>query len=111
MLRIVELVMFILLSRLATSERRKARLWKDQTTKYGSEIVPHSIAILLGLVFAVVQPVIAPVALIYFLVNTVLWRYQLLYVFTEQYQSGGKLWPIVFDQVGGQGVGARVLGY
>ncbi len=49
----------------------------------------HSITVLLGLVFCIMNPIIAPVCLIYFLVVTCTEKYNLLYVYTFMYQSGG----------------------
>jgi len=37
---------------------------------------------------------IAPIGLLYFLVMLLIGKYQMVYVFTESYQSGGKVtWP------------------
>ena len=48
-------------------------------------------SILLGLGFSVVAPLIAPIGLLYFLVMLLIGKYQMVYVFTESYQSGGKV--------------------
>ena len=47
-------------------------------------------SILLGLGFSV-APLIAPIGLLYFLVMLLIGKYQMVYVFTESYQSGGKV--------------------
>ncbi len=51
----------------------------------------HTIAFLLGVVFCIVAPVITPVALAYFLVNSLINKYQMVYVFTKRFESGGKV--------------------
>jgi len=51
----------------------------------------HTITILLGLVFCIMNPIITPVCLIYFLIITVTEKYNLLYVYTFEYQSGGQV--------------------
>ena len=51
----------------------------------------HTITILLGLVFCIMNPIITPVCLIYFLITTVTEKYNLLYVYTFEYQSGGQV--------------------
>lgn len=48
-------------------------------------------AILLGLGFCVVAPLIAPIALLYFLICTLIGKYQMVYVFSESFQSGGRV--------------------
>ena len=57
---------------------------------FGSEVPDHTMSILLGLAFSVVEPLIAPIGLLYFLVMTLIGKYQMMYVFTEKFQSGGK---------------------
>ena len=63
---------------------------------FGSEVPDHTMAILLGLGFSVCAPLIAPIGLLYFLVSLLIGKYQMLYVFTQSYQSGGKVRPIRF---------------
>ena len=55
------------------------------------QVPQHSITILLGLVFCIMSPIITPVCLIYFLITTVTAKYNLLYVYTFEYQSGGQV--------------------
>ncbi|KAK9804434.1 hypothetical protein WJX72_012500 [[Myrmecia] bisecta] len=98
-LRIVGLVLFWIQSKLAATERAKARLWQNQTMAYGDQVPDHTIAILLGLVFCIINPLICPVALVYFIVTSITEKYNLLYVFQPKYQSGGKVWRQVFEQV------------
>lgn len=45
--------------------------------------------LLLGLVYANIQPVITPVALIYFFVNYSIAKYQAIYILRPAYESGG----------------------
>jgi len=47
--------------------------------------------ILLGMVFCVASPIIAPMCLIYFLITTCTEKYNLLYVYTSEYESGGQV--------------------
>lgn len=90
LLRLVDLLKFWLASRMAATERAKARAWQEQTLKYGTLVPDDTIAILLGLVFCIICPLIAPVALAYFCVASLVWKYQVLYVYQQEYQSGGK---------------------
>ncbi|PSC73975.1 ERD4-related membrane isoform B [Micractinium conductrix] len=99
LLRLVPLIIFWVKSKfLAGTERAKARLWQDQKLTYGTLIPNDTIAILLGMTFCVVCPIIAPVAVIYFAHNYVVWKYQHVYVYKGAYQSGGMAWTRVFDQ-------------
>ena len=55
-----------------------------------AQMPQHTITILLGLVFCIMNPIITPVCLIYFMIITVTEKYNLLYVYTFEYQSGGQ---------------------
>ena len=83
---------------LAATERAKARLWQQQPMSYGGVVPHHTIAMLLGIVYAAINPVITLTVIIYFIMNIIVWKYQLLYVKMEKYQSGGKIWRQVRNQ-------------
>lgn len=55
----------------------------------------HSLTYLLMLVFCVIQPLMVPVSVLYFVVNGACLRYDLIYVYREAFQSGGRFWPVV----------------
>ena len=50
LLRLLDLAKFWLLSRLAATERAKARHWQNQTLSWGTLVPDDTIALLLGLV-------------------------------------------------------------
>ncbi len=64
-----------------------------------TQMPQHTITILLGLVFCIMNPIITPVCLIYFLITTVTEKYNLLYVYTFEYQSGGQV-SILYNDCG-----------
>lgn len=55
------------------------------------QLPQHTITILLGLVFCIMNPIIAPMCLVYFLIVTGTEKYNLLYVYSFEYQSGGQV--------------------
>ena len=55
------------------------------------QIPNDTIIILLGLVFCCVNPLVCPAALMYFLITWTLEKYNMLYVWRENYQTGGKV--------------------
>lgn len=65
-LRIVPLVIFFIKSKLASTERAKARIWQNQMFSYGTEVPTETMVFLMGLTFCVICPIIAPVTLIFF---------------------------------------------
>eukprot|EP00884_Botryococcus_braunii_P010053 jgi/Botrbrau1/19049/Bobra.0100s0073.2 len=99
LLRIPQFAIFWLRSQLASTERSKAKCWQDQVFEYGPMVPRHTMVILFGLVFAVINPLVPPMALLYFLVITIIEKYSMLYIYTEQFQSGGQLWRQIFEQI------------
>jgi Calcium-dependent channel, 7TM region, putative phosphate len=53
------------------------------------QVANHTLTILLGLVYCIIQPVMAPVVLIYFFVNYFIAKYQAIYILRPAYESGG----------------------
>eukprot|EP01025_Chloroclados_australasicus_P044560 TRINITY_DN4839_c0_g1_i1.p1 TRINITY_DN4839_c0_g1~~TRINITY_DN4839_c0_g1_i1.p1 ORF type:complete len:864 (-),score=85.35 TRINITY_DN4839_c0_g1_i1:389-2929(-) len=98
-LALPQLLIAWFLSLFQNTERKKKRIWKSKDMSYGPQMPDHTIVILIGLCFCVVQPLITPVCLLYFVIVGLITRYQLLYMKGEKYQSGGLMWSVVFDQV------------
>ncbi|KAK9852109.1 hypothetical protein WJX84_005426 [Apatococcus fuscideae] len=98
-LRIFQLIMYWLLSMLSGTERAKTRIWSEQSLLYGPYVPDHTIVILLGIVFCCVNPLLCVAAFVYFCIVWLLEKYDMLYVWQETYQAGGKLWLQIFPQV------------
>eukprot|EP00210_Caulerpa_lentillifera_P000603 g584.t1 len=98
-LNLTNLIKLWLLTRFAGTERAKARVWSNQTIEYGDLVPSHTFIILLGLAFSVVNPIVLPVTLLYFIAMKITWTYNMVYIYSEEYQSGGRLWEYVFEQV------------
>ncbi|CAM8965221.1 unnamed protein product [Rhodiola kirilowii] len=52
---------------------------------------------LLGIVYFFLAPLILPFLLIYYFMGYIIYRNQLLNVYTPKYETGGKYWPIVHN--------------
>lgn len=52
-----------------------------------------------GLTFAVLQPLILPVAALYFWIDSYMKKYLLMYVFITKYESGGMFWRSLFNRL------------
>lgn len=59
----------------------------------------HTITLLLGLVFSCINPLVPAAAALYYLLVTLIERYQQLYVWSRPYESGGQLWKQIVGQV------------
>ncbi|KAG2426171.1 hypothetical protein HXX76_013152 [Chlamydomonas incerta] len=98
-LRLPGFVIFWLLSKFAGSPRARQRLWMFQYTDNGTTVVDHTIVVLIGLVFCCINPIVCPAAVAYFLVSSISERYNNIYVFRRRYESAGRLWKTVYNQV------------
>ncbi|KAK9840790.1 hypothetical protein WJX81_004889 [Elliptochloris bilobata] len=95
----VALVLFWVMSFFAATERAKARLWQNQFMLYGSKVPMHTITILLGLTFCCMNPLLPAMCLVYFLINSLTEKYNMMYVMRANFQSGGRIWTMFFYQV------------
>ena len=55
------------------------------------QVSSHTITILLGLVFCVINPLLAPMCVVYFAIVLTTERYNMLYTERPQYHAGGKV--------------------
>ncbi|KAG2435999.1 hypothetical protein HYH02_011712 [Chlamydomonas schloesseri] len=97
--RLPAFVIFWILSKFAGSPRARERMWMNQVQFYGKVVPDHTIAMLLGLVFCCMNPIVCPAALSYFLVACVGERYNVIYVYRPQYESAGRLWKVIYNQI------------
>ncbi|KAG2426182.1 hypothetical protein HXX76_013163 [Chlamydomonas incerta] len=97
--RLPDFCVFWVLSKFAGSPRARERMWMNQFQFYGKTVPDHTIAMLLGLVFCCMNPIVCPAALSYFLVACVGERYNVIYVYRPQYESAGRLWKTIYSQI------------
>ncbi|KAG2424686.1 hypothetical protein HXX76_014262 [Chlamydomonas incerta] len=97
--RLPDFVIFWFMSKFAGSPRARERMWMNQFQFYGRTVPDHTIAMLLGLVFCCMNPLVCPAALSYFLAACVGERYNVIYVYRPQYESAGRLWKTVYNQI------------
>ncbi|KAG2482061.1 hypothetical protein HYH03_018987 [Edaphochlamys debaryana] len=90
---------FWVLSKFAGSPRARQRMWMYQYTDNGTNVPEHTLAILLGLVFSCINPIAAVAAFAYFFVQYTGESYNNLYVYRRAYESGGRLWKTVYNQI------------
>uniref|UniRef100_A0A1D2A6U9 ERD4-related membrane protein n=1 Tax=Auxenochlorella protothecoides TaxID=3075 RepID=A0A1D2A6U9_AUXPR len=78
------------------TERDKALELPNRNCRFGRDIgIPIMMNFVMVFGYAVVSPLILPFGLIYFVLLWPIWRYQMLYVYLRQYESGGQFWPYV----------------
>ena len=77
---------------------------RDRTVKYsprgvrmGREVGVFLMTVMLGLTFCLIAPVMAPACVLFFVMNFVVWRYHVLYVYERGYESNGSMWFTVVE--------------
>ncbi|EFJ47929.1 hypothetical protein VOLCADRAFT_91422 [Volvox carteri f. nagariensis] len=98
-LRPFALLTLALRNRLVTTPRARARLWEAPEARFAHSVPHHSLMILLGLSYSLVNPLIAPACVVYFAMVGLMERYQHCYCWSRPYESGGKMWSQVFRHV------------
>jgi hypothetical protein len=103
MLRLIPLldilgVSFCYDKRKCTRRELRTGAFADPPMLYGW-IYPNIIMVLMILfTYSCIAPFIAPLAAAYFGLVYIMYKYQLLYVYINRYQSGGFMWYAVFDR-------------
>jgi len=82
--------------------RDRALMLPMRNCRYGRDVgIPLMMNYVMVLAYAVISPLILPFGLLYFILLWPVWRYQMLYVYQRQYESGGQFWPFVAHKVVG----------
>ncbi|PNW73839.1 hypothetical protein CHLRE_13g574850v5 [Chlamydomonas reinhardtii] len=82
-----------------TTKREKAFLMAPVSPRYGFEVGMVLLIFLIAFAFAVVSPILLPMALVFFAMAWLFWRWALLYVYVRKYEGGGTMWPFIFARV------------
>lgn len=80
--------------------RRELRtgVFMDYPMEYGW-VYPNLLMVLMILtIYMCIAPLLMPCAVMYFAFAYAMYKYQLLYVFVNDYQSGGNMWYQVFNR-------------
>lgn len=85
-IRIIPLLKFIIYKSI------DAELW------YSQYIPMYTILFLIGITYCCINPIIAPILLIYFSISFISEKYNHMYIYNKKHESGGHLWTCVFNQ-------------
>ncbi|KAG2435993.1 hypothetical protein HYH02_011706 [Chlamydomonas schloesseri] len=97
--RVPQFAIYWLLFALVGSPRARDRLWMYCYVDFGRTVAEHTMAMLLGIVFSCMNPIVCLAAWTYFLATWLGEKYNNIYVYRRQYESAGRLWGTVFTQV------------
>lgn len=79
--------------------RAKAMSLKPQRPLYHLILANDMLVFTISIVYAVLCPIIVPFTMIYFCLNYVAYKYQILYVYVPIYEIGSKYAPLLRDQM------------
>jgi len=85
-------------SRPKLTQRELDEVYRKETIFYGWEYPTQLLVIMIAFAYACISPIILPVTAAYFLGALVVYKKQVLYVYSPTYESGGRLFPIVCDR-------------
>ena len=84
---------------LCKTEREKREVQRPPTIDYGEEYPEHMLIFTVGLVYAIIAPVVLPFVYLYFFLGYITKVYQSLYMYVGTFESGGMYWPSVFQRL------------
>ncbi|KAL0089219.1 hypothetical protein F4703DRAFT_1940730 [Phycomyces blakesleeanus] len=53
----------------------------------------------IALIYSAMAPLVLPFAFVYFAIATMIYKYMLMYIYVTKIESGGKMWPVLFQTV------------
>lgn len=101
-LRLAELfrrtILRILSSEKKLTQRELDAIYRPQHFFYGWEYPTQLFVIAICFTYAVISPIILPFGTVYFFFALLLYKKQILFVYTPKYESGGEHYPIAMDR-------------
>lgn len=93
----------MLFLRLLASEKKVTQreldwVYRLENVQYGWEFPTQLLVVVIVFTYAIICPVILPFGLVYFLGALVVYKKQILYVYSPLYESGGAMFPIAIQR-------------
>ncbi|XAR54742.1 hypothetical protein NMG60_11030013 [Bertholletia excelsa] len=99
-LRLKSLIIFHLKSMfLVKTERDRERAMNPGSVDFPETIPSLQLYFLLGIVYAVVTPILLPFILVFFAFAYLVYRHQIINVYNQQYESVAAFWPHVHSRI------------
>jgi hypothetical protein len=80
------------------TRRQRYTAWEPKSFMYGREAGTALLMTLIGVVYIATSPITVAIVAFYFIFMYVVCRHHMLYVYARNYESGGELWPLLFDR-------------
>eukprot|EP00257_Ricinus_communis_P016805 XP_015575088.1 CSC1-like protein At1g32090 [Ricinus communis] len=99
-LRLKPLVIFHLKNMfLVKTERDREKAMDPGSVDFPETLPSLQLYFLLGIVYAVVTPILLPFILVFFALAYLVYRHQVINVYNQQYESAGAFWPHVHSRI------------
>ncbi|KAJ4728550.1 calcium permeable stress-gated cation channel 1 [Melia azedarach] len=99
-LRLKPLVIFHLKNMfLVKTERDRERAMDPGSMDFPETIPSLQLYFLLGIVYAVITPILLPFILVFFALAYLVYRHQIINVYNQRYESAGAFWPHVHSRI------------
>ncbi|XP_050211142.1 CSC1-like protein At1g32090 [Mercurialis annua] len=99
-LRLKPLVIFHLKNMfLVKTERDREKAMDPGSVDFPETLPSLQLYFLLGIVYAVVTPILLPFILVFFALAYLVYRHQIINVYNQQYESAGAFWPHVHSRI------------
>ncbi|CAK9321460.1 unnamed protein product [Citrullus colocynthis] len=99
-LRLKPLVIFHLKNLfLVKTDRDRAKAMDPGSVEFPETLPSLQLYFLLGIVYAVVTPILLPFILVFFAFAYLVYRHQIINVYNQQYESVGAFWPHVHSRI------------
>ncbi|KAL9230804.1 hypothetical protein vseg_006107 [Gypsophila vaccaria] len=99
-LRLKPLIIFHLKNMLLVkTERDRDRAMNPGSINFPETLPSLQLYFLLGLVYAVVTPILLPFIIVFFLLAFLVYRHQIINVYNQRYESAGGFWPHVHTRI------------
>ncbi|XP_074283361.1 CSC1-like protein At1g32090 isoform X2 [Silene latifolia] len=84
---------------LVKTERDRDRAMNPGSINFPETLPSLQLYFLLGLVYAVVTPILLPFIVVFFLLAFLVYRHQIINVYNQRYESAGAFWPHVHTRI------------
>ncbi|KAG9149815.1 hypothetical protein Leryth_023640 [Lithospermum erythrorhizon] len=99
-LRLVPLIIFHLKNTfLVKTERDREQAMDPGSLNYSQTEPRIQLYFLLGLVYAVITPILLPFIIVFFAFSYLVFRHQIINVYDQKYESGASFWPDVHRRI------------
>ncbi|KAG8634069.1 CSC1-like protein At1g32090 isoform X2 [Manihot esculenta] len=99
-LRLKPLVIFHLKNMfLVKTERDREKAMDPGSVDFPETLPSLQLYFLLGIVYAVVTPILLPFIIVFFALAYLVYRHQIINVYNQQYESAGAFWPHVHSRI------------